>query len=71
LPEGLEIIEENAFNGCTNLTEVIIPQSVSTISDGAFYGCIYLRALTLPRLFENMEKDMELYFITECNISYY
>ena len=71
LPEGLEIIEENAFNGCTNLTEVIIPQSVSIISDGAFYGCVYLKTLTLPRLFEDMEKDMELYFITECIISYY
>ena len=67
----LEIIEENAFNGCTNLTEVIIPQSVSIISDGAFYGCVYLKTLTLPRLCEDMEKDMELYFITECIISYY
>lgn len=37
---GLTSIDDNAFNGCTNLTgELRIPNSVTTIGNSAFKGC--------------------------------
>lgn len=35
---GLSSISNEAFNGCSNLTSVIIPSSVNNIGAGAFYG---------------------------------
>lgn len=39
IPEGVERIKENAFNGCLNLTTVTIPRSVERIDDEAFERC--------------------------------
>ncbi len=36
LPINLEIIEENAFNNCTNLQEISIPKNVSSLHINAF-----------------------------------
>ena len=41
-------IGDFAFNGCTNLANVIIPNSVKTISDYAFYGCSNLSNIDIP-----------------------
>ncbi len=35
----METIERNAFNGCTNLTDIDIPASVTTIEENAFRNC--------------------------------
>jgi hypothetical protein len=40
-------IGPNAFNGCTNLTNVTIPNSVTNIGDYAFYQCTNLTNATL------------------------
>ncbi len=47
---GLSVttIEANAFNGCTHLTSVEVPDSVKTIGEGAFSGCTGLKSITLP-----------------------
>jgi len=37
-----------AFLGCTNLTEITIPDGVTHIGDGAFCGCSGLTAVTVP-----------------------
>ena len=37
-----------AFNTCTNLTSVSIPNSVTSIGTYAFYECTGLKALTIP-----------------------
>jgi BspA type Leucine rich repeat region (6 copies)/Dockerin type I domain len=37
-----------AFQNCTGLTSVIIPNSVTDIGDDAFYGCIGLTDVTIP-----------------------
>jgi hypothetical protein len=41
-------IGELAFNGCTGLTSVTIPDSVTSIGDNAFNGCTGLTSVTIP-----------------------
>lgn len=49
LPEKLEIIESNLFNGCTSLIDTLtIPNSVVQIKDYAFSNCKNLNAIILP-----------------------
>jgi len=37
-----------AFEGCTGLTSVIIPDSVTSIGEYAYYGCYGLTSVTIP-----------------------
>ena len=37
-----------AFEGCTNITSVVIPEGVVEIQDNAFYGCSSLETVTIP-----------------------
>ena len=39
---NLKEIGEEAFNGCTNLTSIVIPTTVTTIHKNAFSGCVNL-----------------------------
>ncbi|MGM9733328.1 MAG: fimbrillin family protein [Prevotella sp.] len=49
LPEELEIIESDVFNGCTSLIDTLtIPNSVVQIKGGAFSNCNKLNAIILP-----------------------
>lgn len=41
-------IPKRAFNGCVNLTEIIIPSSVTSIDTGAFNNCNALASITIP-----------------------
>ena len=41
-------IGNGAFNSCTGLTEVTIPNSVTTIGNGAFNSCTGLTEVTIP-----------------------
>ena len=45
---GLTSIESGAFNGCTNLKTVVVPEGVETIADEAFKGCTELLTVSLP-----------------------
>lgn len=47
LPEGVEVIRENAFAFCAGLTEINIPDSVTKIGARAFYDCVHLQDITL------------------------
>lgn len=42
------IINSYAFQNCTSLTHVTIPDSVTSIRDSAFYNCESLTSITIP-----------------------
>lgn len=42
LPQGLEAIDSNAFDGCESLKNIQVPARVENIGDGAFSGCLSL-----------------------------
>ncbi|HPG92856.1 MAG TPA: InlB B-repeat-containing protein, partial [Clostridia bacterium] len=48
LQNSTRIIYNNAFEYCTNLTSVTIPDSVTNIGKSAFRGCTNLTSVTIP-----------------------
>ncbi len=48
IKDGTKWIGSHAFEGCTGLTSVTIPNSVTTIEYGAFSGCSGLTSVTIP-----------------------
>ena len=48
IKDGTKGIGEEAFNGCSGLTSLTIPNSVTSIGYRAFYGCSGLTSLTIP-----------------------
>ena len=42
------IIGDSAFNGCTSLTSVSLPNGVSSIGNSAFANCTSLTSITIP-----------------------
>lgn len=47
IPDGVEKIDENAFEDNTNITSVVFPSSLREICDHAFWGCKNLRSIQL------------------------
>ncbi len=48
VPEGIEIIGNNAFFSCSRLCSILLPDSVTSIGEGAFYHCYSLESVTIP-----------------------
>lgn len=48
IPQGIQKIGENEFEGCSSLTGVILPDSVTTIERGAFSACRNLETVRIP-----------------------
>ena len=46
--KNTKIIYGSAFESCTSLTSITIPDSVTSIGDDAFYGCESLTSITIP-----------------------
>ena len=45
----VEHISMNAFNSCSQITSVMLPESVYMIDESAFYGCRNLKSVRLPK----------------------
>lgn len=48
VPDGVEVIGVQAFDGCASLKEVVLPSSITEIKYGAFWGCKQLQIINLP-----------------------
>ena len=46
---GLTSLEQYAFNGCTNLETIVLPESLTHISSDVFYDCSSLKTLFIPK----------------------
>lgn len=51
IPEGVEVLKRSMFYKCTQLEEVIFPESLKHIEDFAFYGCEKLMSAKLNQCF--------------------
>ena len=47
IPEGVRVIGEGAFKGCTSIQKIMMPDSVEEIKAHAFKGCRQLRSIRL------------------------
>lgn len=56
IPDGVEVIETDAFGKQTGITKLIIPASVKTIKNGAFHHCTALNEI----VFENDKNGVSL-----------
>ena len=48
IKEGVRIICDNAFEGCTSLSSFVIPDGVTSIGDMAFMDCSFLNSVVIP-----------------------
>lgn len=57
IPDGIKVIEDNAFKFSRGLKKVVLPQTLKEIGSYAFYDCQDLEEINLPRsLTEVLEK---------------
>ena len=48
VPEGVEVLGDFSFEGCSNLVEIVLPESLQRIEGWAFRGCASLVRLRIP-----------------------
>lgn len=48
VPEGVEVIEQDAFVSCAKLRSIQLPSTITSIQRGSFYACTSLEQITLP-----------------------
>jgi hypothetical protein len=48
LPDSVQNIGNNAFNGCINLSEINMPNGITAIGNYAFSGCTNLKNIIVP-----------------------
>lgn len=65
LPDGLETIEEGAFDTSENLVGITIPGSVKSIGNNAFQNCGGLKSITIPNGVESIGE----YAFSNCSVS--
>ena len=55
IPDGVRMIADSAFSGCSGLTSVTIPSSVMSIGDSAFSHCSGLMSVDIPQNVTSVE----------------
>lgn len=55
--KGFEVIDDEAFKNCNNLSEVKLPEGVRKIGKEAFYGCLNLKSINIPTSLESVDED--------------
>ena len=53
---SVKYIEDDCFNGCSELTSITIPSSVTHLPSRCFFGCSSLTSVTLPSSIEGLGK---------------
>lgn len=48
VPKYVVAIGKDAFKGCGNLYEIILPEGVTSIGEGAFSGCRNMEKINIP-----------------------
>ena len=48
IPDGIDVIPNKVFFGCSSIVEVIIPEGVYYIGDGAFAKCYNIKRISIP-----------------------
>lgn len=51
---GLTSLEEYAFQDCSQLKHITLPESITSISEFAFSGCVSLESIELPKTVESI-----------------
>lgn len=54
LPEGIEVIDVEAFAYCKKLRKINFPETLNIIGCGAFRACFSLETVTLPKKMEEL-----------------
>ena len=49
IPDGIRIIEENCFKGCTSIEEVYMPDTVEAIKAHSFKGCKNMKKIRISK----------------------
>ncbi len=47
--KDVKVIENDAFYGCSNITDVVIPRTTKVIKNQVFYGCNDLKIVSIPK----------------------
>ena len=58
IPEGVKVIDFDAFHGCEHLEEVVLPDSLEVIEGYAFASCFKLKKLELGTNLKVLRQDM-------------
>ena len=55
--DGVQVLTEDAFAGCGNLTSITLGSGLTSIEEGAFDGCDALESITIPENVSSIEDD--------------
>ena len=57
LPNSIDTIHANAFNGCTSLKQITLPTSLKNIDYNAFENCTSLEAIEIPSTLQKIGNE--------------
>ena len=74
IPNGVTTIGNDAFRGCTGLTDITIPNSVSTIGEYAFAACDNIEKVTaypieVPMVYQNSFAHYQATLYVPCDVA--